>query len=265
MDPTSAAQAPSPVSETPLAQPPVDQPEAPQSVPPQSTPLRVRKFELLLLLGIAIAPAILNAFFSYFLFGTGPRPPSYIPFRLSTVILQEAGSLALLCYILFRQGRSLRDIGFSFRWLDIPISFGLLILCWISAGIVYAGVNLLHHFWTGHYVERWDNAVAMLGTHVSFLAVVFLVLNAFFEELIVRGYLMSEITAWKNNVWLAGLVSVGIQSLYHIYQGVPNMISIAGLFTVYAIYYGKTRRILPVILAHFYVDAVSAAYLFFHH
>jgi membrane protease YdiL (CAAX protease family) len=114
-------------------------------------------------------------------------------------------------------------------------------------------------------VAHWDGAAAILGTHISFMVVVFLFTNAFYEELIVRAYLMSEIISWKRSTLLAGVVSVGIQSLYHIYQGVPNMISIAALFSVYAIYYAKSRRILPVILAHLYVDIASTAYLFYHH
>ena len=103
----------------------------------------------------------------------------------------------------------------------------------------------------------------MLGTHVSVMVVVFLVVNAFYEELIVRAYCLCEIIAWKHSALAAGVVSVCVQALYHIYQGVPNMIALAGLFSVYAIYYGVTRRILPVILAHLLVDAASATYLFF--
>lgn len=242
---------------------------APPSLPAlpaaQQTPLSVRRLELLLLLGVAIGPPLLNAFFAYFLFGTAPRSPSYISFRLSAAIVQEAGSLALLSYILFRQGRTLRDIGLSFRWLDIPVSVGLFLLSWFASGICYVCINWAYYRATGHYVQRWDNAAAMLGTHVSIIVVVFLVLNAFFEELIVRAYVMSEIIAWKNSLLLAGIFSVGIQSLYHIYQGVPNMLSIAALFSVYAVYYAKSRRILPIILAHLYIDLASAAYLFFFH
>ncbi len=172
----------------------------------------------------------------------------------------------MLSYILFRQGRRLRDIGFSFRWLDLPVSIGLLVLSWIAAGLCRYYLNSMYFLWTGHQVERWDGAAALLGTHVSVVVVVFLLINAFYEELIVRAYLMSEIISWKHSALFAGIVSVVIQASYHIYQGVPNMISIAALFSVYAIYYGKTRRILPVILAHLYVDAFSAAYLFhFHH
>src|SRR5260370_41944663 len=84
-------------------------PSSPALPTAQQTPFSVRRLELLLLLGVAIGPPLLNAFFAYFLFGTAPRSPSYISFRLSAAIFQDACFLAVLSYILFRRGRTLRD------------------------------------------------------------------------------------------------------------------------------------------------------------
>lgn len=240
----------------------------PAPVTPSAREILLRRFELLLLLGVSIGPSLVGAFLVHFVYGNklpAPSVPSYISFALTNGVVHQAGGLALLFYILFRQGRTLRDIGFSFRWIDIPIAVGLCMLSWIAAGACHLYVNLIYHLSTGRQVERWDGAAAMLGTHVSVLVVVFLVVNAFYEELIVRAYFMSEVIAWRHSTLVAGVASVCVQALYHIYQGVPNMIALAGLFTVYAIYYGVTRRILPVILAHLFVDAVSATLLFIHH
>lgn len=38
-------------------------------------------------------------------------------------LISEFVSLVVLCYVLFRQRRTLRAIGLSFRWSDIPVSF----------------------------------------------------------------------------------------------------------------------------------------------
>jgi membrane protease YdiL (CAAX protease family) len=228
----------------------------------------LRRFELLLLLGVSIGPSLVSAFFVHFLYGNKLPVPSvawYISYGLTNGVIHQAGGLALLCYILFRQGRSLRDIGFSFRWIDIPVAIALWILSWLAATACHLYVNLIYNVATGRQVQQWDGAAAMLGTHVSVMVVVFLVVNAFYEELIVRAYLMSEVLAGRHSALVAGVVSVCVQALYHIYQGVPNMIALAGLFTVYAIYYGATRRILPVILAHLFVDAASATALFIRH
>jgi membrane protease YdiL (CAAX protease family) len=238
------------------------------TTPPRAASRGLRQFELVLLLAISIGPFLVSAIFIYVLY-RAVWPNSSVPYSLlygtTMKVVHEAGGLALLLYILSRQGRTARDIGFSFRWTDIPHSLGLLVLSWLTAALFRALTHSIYYVCTGRHLERWNGAAAMLGTHISVMVVVFLVLNAFFEELIVRAYTMSEIISWRKGALLAGVVSVGVQSLYHIYQGVPNMIALAGLFSVYAIYYGKTRRILPVILAHFYVDAASAALMFFYH
>jgi membrane protease YdiL (CAAX protease family) len=242
--------------------------EAGLSAPSAETATSLRKFELLLLLAICIGPFLVSAIFIYVLY-RGVWPNSSFPYSVlygtTMKVLQEASGLALLLYILFRQGRKVRDIGLSFRWSDVPVSLGLLLLSWIAVSICSVLIGSVYHLWTGRHLEHWNGAAALLGSHISIMVVAFLVLNAFFEELIVRAYVMSEIISWKNSALLAGVVSVSIQSLYHIYQGVPNMLALAGLFSVYAIYYAKTQRIFPVILAHFYVDAASAALLFFYH
>src|SRR5260370_35851272 len=104
------------------------------------------------------------------------------------------------------------------------------LLSWYAIEICYVFINWAYYRATGHYVQRWDNAAAMLGTHVSIIVVVFLVLNSFFEELIVRAYVMSEIISWKNSLLLAGIFSVGISLPYQLLQRVPHMLSLSAFF-----------------------------------
>ena len=243
------------------------EPGIPPALPQESWPL-LRKLELLLLLGVAIGPSLLTAAYIYFVYGIATQrssAASYISFKLAIGIVQQAGGLALLCYILFRQGRNLRDIGFSFRWGDVPVSVGLFVLAWLAYYVCYLQIYYLHFFWSGRLLEPWNNMSSVLGAHISIAAVLFIFINSFFEELIVRAYVMSEISSWTRNIALAGIVSVAIQASYHLYQGVPNAVSIAALFAVFSIYYGISRRIMPVILAHLYLDILGALYLFLHH
>ena len=53
---------------------------------------------------------------------------------------------------------------------------------------------------------------------------------------------------------LAVLVSVAIQAFYHLYQGVPAALGHGATFLVFSLYYLRTRRIAPVVLAHLYMD-----------
>jgi len=49
---------------------------------------------------------------------------------------------------------------------------------------------------------------------------------------------------------LAVAASVGLQTAYHLYQGAPNALAAGAGFLLYACFYARFRRILPVILAH---------------
>jgi len=97
----------------------------------------------------------------------------------------------------------------------------------------------------------------VLGFGISGLSIAFVCLNPFFEELIVRGYLMSEILELGGGGVLAILTSIAVQMSYHLYQGLGNGIALTAGFAVYSIYFLKTRRIAPVVFAHFYADAYA--------
>jgi len=96
----------------------------------------------------------------------------------------------------------------------------------------------------------------MLGG-VSALSIAFVCLNPFFEELIVRGYLMTEIVELGGKGALAIVLSVAVQMSYHLYQGLANCIALATIFAVFSIYFLRSRRIAPVVLAHLCIDAYA--------
>jgi len=78
----------------------------------------------------------------------------------------------------------------------------------------------------------------------------FVLLNPFFEELIVRAYLMTEVQDLTGSSALAILVSVIVQFSYHLYYGWAGAISLSFQFLIFALYYARSRNISPVIVAH---------------
>ena len=56
---------------------------------------------------------------------------------------------------------------------------------------------------------------------------------------------------------LAVVISVVLQVSYHLYQGTARTIAVAATFTVFSIYFARTRRIFPVVVAHFCIDAYA--------
>jgi membrane protease YdiL (CAAX protease family) len=97
----------------------------------------------------------------------------------------------------------------------------------------------------------------MFGFGISSLSIAFICLNPFFEELIVGAYTMSEVMNLGGTRALAVVVSVVAQMSYHLYQGVASSLALTLLFTVFSIYYIRTRRIVPVILAHLCLDLLA--------
>ena len=91
------------------------------------------------------------------------------------------------------------------------------------------------------------------GTSI-WLVLPFLVLNAFFEEVIVRGYFMTELIELRKSVVLAAVISLAVQTSYHLYYGVYGAAMVGCGLSVFAIYYAKSRRLMPVILAHMLWD-----------
>jgi membrane protease YdiL (CAAX protease family) len=103
----------------------------------------------------------------------------------------------------------------------------------------------------------------MFGTALGFLPVLYVLLNPFYEELLVRAFLISEMEAIYRGTALAVLASVALQTSYHLYQGLPMALSHIPAFLLFSLYFVRTRRILPVIFAHMLMD-VSALAVYFY-
>ena len=97
----------------------------------------------------------------------------------------------------------------------------------------------------------------LFGFGVSLLSIAFTCVNPFFEELIVRGYTMSEIRSAGGGMGVAIVLSVGLQMSYHLYQGAAHAIGLAAIFTIFSIYYAQTGKIVPVVLAHLTLDSLA--------
>src|SRR3954470_17488346 len=153
-------------------------------------------------------------------------------------IIDSAISISVLAYVLHWQGRSLRTIGLTFRKSDLPWAVAIWFFDRVMTSAVYQNI---HGFATPrHMPVGYDGPLRWLAVIPS----------AAHEELIVRAFLMTEVAGLSGSWPLAVLVSVGFQTLYHLYQGTPAALMAAGSFFVSAVYYASTRRITPVILAH---------------
>jgi len=169
--------------------------------------------------------------------------------------LNEITALILLVYVLSRRGLRLSDLGL--RWSLKDVGVGLPVYG-LSYGAYFIGYTVLQYLHFGVY-GSWAHPPTFSGnlTHPLAVAILFSLLNPFFEELIVRAYLMSEVSELTGSLDLAVALSVIIQYSYHLYYGWMGAISMSFMFLVFALYYALSRRILPVIVAHALLDIIG--------
>src|ERR1700722_3765597 len=216
------------------------------------TPRR-RLFALGLVLFVSFAHYVVSSWYSMI----AASPVSYLPqqnqARLMGALVAQVGSLALLWYVLSGQHRDWKSIGWVPEWKDIASGVGLLIGSRFASRLILIPIQISYRSYFGHYLAP-KSLHGMLEFGISALSIVFVCVNPLFEELTVRGYLMSEILDLGGSGVLAVVLSVAVQMSYHLYQGLEHGIALAVIFFVSSIYFLKTRRVAPVVLAHLCMD-----------
>jgi membrane protease YdiL (CAAX protease family) len=81
--------------------------------------------------------------------------------------------------------------------------------------------------------------------------------NAVLEELVVVGYLLTRLRelGWRASVAVA--VSAALRGSYHLYQGFGAFLGNAVMGVVFGLFFLRTRRVLPLVVAHTLLDIVS--------
>jgi len=213
---------------------------------------RLRWFELSLVLLIAVGGAFLNSL--YILINGRDALQSMHPqnLRWVTGLLRELTVLLLLAYILSRRKMRFRDLGLRWSFRDLGIGLVVAAVSYIAYLVGYPLVFWLHRALFS--AAQSGLTMSEVFGHPSIWAIPFSLLNPFFEELVVRAYLMTEIKDLTGSWTLSILLSVVVQSSYHLYYGWVTALALAFQFLVLSIYYARRQRVLPLIVAHGFFD-----------
>ncbi|CAN7433226.1 CPBP family intramembrane glutamic endopeptidase [Paenibacillus sp. LjRoot56] len=206
---------------------------------------KIRTLALVAVFLISIFPLVVN---SLYLFLTDKVSENSSDLQFISSIIWEIVSLGVLYLVLKKQGRDYTDIGFEFRKTDILhgifLFFGIYILYVIALAI------------SPNFGQTPKN-IDFLKTNVSIFYLLFIIINPFFEELIVRAYAITEAKYLLKNEEISVLISTVIQTSYHLYQGLIPALYAGLMFFVFSIYFVKSRRIVPVILVHLFFDFIA--------
>lgn len=225
---------------TELATAPATSPEKIEPVSAQE-----RWIELLLVLFVAFAPPILLST-HVMLFGTwGSLERGNL--RYSYICVQQAGALGVLWYVLRRRGNTFANLGLHASRKGTLVGIGLAAAGMLAGSLTLVVIQVVHkHYW-GSYLARTNPERLFPKANLAVL-VAFVLLNCFYEEAIVRAYLMTEVSQLTGSMGLAIVASVLIQSSYHTYQGWLNVARLATTFLVFSLYYARSRKLFPASL-----------------
>ncbi len=81
--------------------------------------------------------------------------------------------------------------------------------------------------------------------------------NGVLEEIVMIGYLLTRLRARNWPAWQAILVSAVIRGSYHTYQGIGGFVGNLVMGALFGWWFTRTRRVLPLVIAHSVIDIVS--------
>ncbi|HEX8632195.1 MAG TPA: CPBP family intramembrane glutamic endopeptidase [Catenuloplanes sp.] len=81
--------------------------------------------------------------------------------------------------------------------------------------------------------------------------------NAILEEVVFVGYLMTRLRDLELRTWAIIASCALLRATYHLYQGFGGFVGNAVMGVVFALFFLRTRRVLPLIIAHTLLDVVA--------
>lgn len=160
--------------------------------------------------------------------------------------------VALVLFLLWAPGRSAFELlGIGFRSVKRD-TLGAIAL---ASAIGVPGIALYfiaREFGLSSQVQPAELGGAWWVVPILLLAAV---KAALLEEVIVVGYLTKRLEALGLSSRKILLISAGVRGSYHLYQGFAGLIGNFVMGLVFTRYFQKRRRLMPLIIAHFLMDA----------
>jgi membrane protease YdiL (CAAX protease family) len=190
--------------------------------------------------------AVLNA-------SVSPRPYLDLTYQLLGIFF-DLVPVALALYLLVRDRIPVRQrLGLSFGRPGFDLGWGTLLAACIGIpglALVYVAklLGLNAQIVPAALEPRWWAIPVLILAAVQ---------NAVLEEVIVVGYLVTRL--WSMGVSLVWVVvaSAVLRGSYHLYQGFGAFVGNAVMGVVFALFYLRFRRVMPLIVAHSLLDTAA--------
>jgi uncharacterized protein len=169
-------------------------------------------------------------------------------------LVSDVMPVALVIFILWQAAKPhLARLGVDFRHPFRDTGVGVLLAVVIGAG----GIGI---YLAGHALNLTVSVTAD-ATPPSWWAVILLLLSALRagiqEEFIVIGYLYARLRRLGWNKWVIILSTAVLRGSYHLYQGPSAFVGNFIMGVIFGWLYTKYGRLLPLVIAHFVIDAAT--------
>lgn len=160
---------------------------------------------------------------------------------------------ALAVYLLWRSGDGPARIGLTrIRWRnDLLGGVGLALLIGVPGLALYQIARILGlnaSVEPAELNDTWWRIPVLLLLAFG---------NAWAEEVIVVGFLLTRLRQLQVSPWLALILSSLLRGTYHLYQGFGAGLGNIAMGMVFGYAWQRTGRLWPLIVAHALIDAVA--------
>jgi membrane protease YdiL (CAAX protease family) len=208
--------------------------------------LRLQWIEVLVFLLLVVPSMVLSLF-------AIRKGTIAFPIAAWATIFRDLGLVALVWYFLWRSGEPVRQIGWTARrlWRDVGIGVVLfpvvsLSIAWLERGLERAGLSAPS--------TQLPSFLAAEGPWQFALAGILVVVVAFSEETVFRGYLILRFAAVSRSLFWAVIVSSLVFSLGHGYEGSAGLVSVGVMGAIFALVYLWRGSLVAPMVMHFLQD-----------
>jgi membrane protease YdiL (CAAX protease family) len=172
--------------------------------------------------------------------------------ELQSLLIYESATFLLLGGFLHLRGWTFRRVGLAARLIDPLIGVGLAMGIYLIFESLWMLATAAHLKPT--YLNGETSVVA--GQFALFTVIAASAVNALFEEVFVCGYLIS--VAKENGHLAVGVnASIALRLAYHLYEGGAGVIMIIPVGLIFALWFSRTGRLWPVVVAHTLIDVAA--------
>jgi membrane protease YdiL (CAAX protease family) len=218
--------------------------------PPACAPPRVTGVEVCVVFGATVGLSLAGSLWD----GSAAQAASaFTDGHLLGLVAVEVLLAALLIPWLRRRGWSPRDVAGAPGPADLARGVGL----WGLALTCSAATWLIFSLSQPEAAQALADEQRFTGAPPSAVAVILVsVVNPVFEEFLWLGYGVTRLVP-RLGLRAAAAVSIGLRVIDHVYQGPWAVLGILPLGVAFTWYFGRTRRLWPVVVAHALFDAVG--------